>query len=57
MAIAFSGDTPVQFELDDRLGQQTRIFLADIQINVPIAESRFTFEVPAGVDVIREGDL
>ena len=57
VGIAFSGNKPVQFDLNDRLGQLTRIFLSDVQINAPVDESLFRFKVPAGVDVIREGEL
>jgi outer membrane lipoprotein carrier protein len=55
VAIAFAGDTPVQLELNDRLGQQTRLYLSDVRTNVSVADDTFHFEVPAGVDVIREG--
>lgn len=57
VAIAFAGRDPVQFELNDRLGQQTRMFFSELQINVPVDKSLFQFQVPAGVDVIREGEL
>lgn len=55
VAIAFAGDKPAQFELTDRLGQQTRIRFSDVKINAPVDEARFRFRVPPGVDVIREG--
>lgn len=57
VAIGFAGDKPARFELDDRLGQRTRIILADVTLNPPVAEAEFRFQVPAGVDVIREGEL
>lgn len=57
VAIAFSGNKPVQLELNNRLGQQTRMYLSEIKLNPPVATSEFHFEVPAGADVIREGDL
>jgi chaperone LolA len=57
VAIGFSGDKPVELRIDDRLGQQTRLFLSDIELNPKLAASAFAFEPPAGVDVIREGDL
>jgi outer membrane lipoprotein carrier protein len=57
VAVGFSGDKPVQFELKDRLGQQTRLYLSDIRMNVAVADEVFRFEAPPGVDVIREGEL
>jgi outer membrane lipoprotein carrier protein len=57
VAIAFDGERPVQLEINDRLGQQTRVVFSDIELNVPVAEQAFRFEVPPGVDVIREGEL
>jgi outer membrane lipoprotein carrier protein len=55
VAIAFAGDKPVQLEINDRLGQQTRVYLSDIELNVKIADDAFHLKVPDGVDVIREG--
>lgn len=57
VAIGFDGERPVQLELDDRLGQQTRVTFTDIEINVPVADAAFRFDPPPGVDVIREGEL
>jgi outer membrane lipoprotein carrier protein len=57
VSIGFRGDQPVRLEIDDRLGQQTRIALGAISTNQPLAAGTFRFEVPAGVDVIREGEL
>lgn len=55
VAIGFAGTTPVRFELADRLGQQTRIVFSDVKLNPALPDSRFRFEPPPGVDVIREG--
>jgi outer membrane lipoprotein carrier protein len=57
VAIGFAGERPVQLEINDRLGQQTRLFLSEIEMNVRISDDTFRFQVPAGVDVIREGEL
>ena len=57
VAIGFTGDKPVQLELDDRLGQQTRVFLSEIELNAKVADDTFRLQVPDGVDVIREGEL
>lgn len=57
VAIGFSGSTPVRLEIDDRLGQKTRVQLTGIDINPRIGDDAFRFQVPAGIDVIREGEL
>jgi outer membrane lipoprotein carrier protein len=55
VAVGFAGDRPAQLDIRDRLGQQTRIHFSEVQLNARLADDAFTFEVPAGVDVIREG--
>lgn len=57
VAIGFDGERIAQLDIDDRLGQQTRIFFSAVSINPRLDDARFVFEVPAGADVIREGDL
>lgn len=57
VAIGFAGSKPVRFELQDRLGQLTRIHLSKVQVGTVVADAEFRFEPPAGVDVIREGEL
>jgi outer membrane lipoprotein carrier protein len=54
VAIAFDGERPVQLELQDRLGQQTRLVFSDVRLNDKLADDAFRFEVPEGVDVIGE---
>jgi outer membrane lipoprotein carrier protein len=39
-------------EVTDPLGNRTRLFFTDLQRNVGLADDRFRFEVPAGVDVV-----
>lgn len=55
VSIGFAGERPVRLEIEDRLGQLTRLALSDIEMNVTLAADAFTFRVPEGVDVIREG--
>jgi chaperone LolA len=55
VALGFQGDRPARLEIDDRLGQRTRLFLADVELNARLADESFSFHVPEGVDVIREG--
>lgn len=54
MRLGFEGTGLRLLELDDRLGQTTRITFRDARENVEIPPERFTFEPPAGVDVIDE---
>jgi chaperone LolA len=39
-------------EVTDPLGNRTRLYFTDLQRNVGLSDDRFTFEVPAGVDVV-----
>ncbi len=52
VAVAFAGERPVELVLEDRLGQQTHIYLSDVRLNVAMADDRFIFKVPPGADVI-----
>lgn len=47
------GDSVQALQLDDGLGQTTRIELLDQQRNGALPAARFSFEPPPGVDVIR----
>jgi outer membrane lipoprotein carrier protein len=40
----------------DPYGNITDVYLQDIQVNTDPQESLFTFEIPEGVDVIRQND-
>lgn len=44
---------PYTLEIDDALGQTTRVELFDVIINEKIEEQRLTFKPPQGVDVYR----
>ncbi len=50
--LGFRGDALVRMELEDRLGQTTRIAFSDLQQNVALPPGLFTFEPPPGVDVV-----
>lgn len=56
VAVAFAGEVPARLELVDRLGQTTRLVFSRASLNPHLAANLFTFEVPEGVDVIREGE-
>lgn len=43
---------PVRLELDDQLGQTTRIAFSDIRVNRGIDDARFELEVPDDVDIV-----
>jgi len=52
LRLGFSGGSLQRMELEDRLGQTTRIAFSDLEINAKLSPSLFTFEPPPGVDVI-----
>lgn len=52
LTIEFRDGKPGTIMIGDSLGQQTRVELENVTINMPIADSKFEFEPPAGVDVI-----
>lgn len=53
--IALEDDRPVRLELDDQLGQSTRIDFDDIRVNRGIDDERFQLDLPADVDVVDAG--
>lgn len=55
--LGFAGGELRQLEFVDRLGQRTRLTLADIDRAPQLTDSDFQFEIPVGVDVIGEDDL
>ena len=59
LELEFKGGVPFALSISDSIGQHTRIRFSDVQINTESGEGRFTFEPPAGVDVIddRPGKL
>lgn len=57
VTLGFDGDRLILLELDDRLGQHTRVEFSDVVLNPPVGADTFTFEVPPGVDVIDDADL
>lgn len=55
--LGFDGERLQNLELDDRLGQQTRVRFSGIRLNPPLPAETFRFTAPPGVDVIDESDL
>jgi outer membrane lipoprotein carrier protein len=54
LRLSFRGGMLNDMQLIDNVGQRTNILFLGVKMNPPIAASQFTFEVPAGVDVIQE---
>ncbi|WP_369601907.1 outer membrane lipoprotein chaperone LolA [Hahella sp. SMD15-11] len=53
LAIRFEGDTPVELEILDALGQRTRLTLHNVKLNPELPDGTFDFDPPEGVDIIR----
>lgn len=53
--ITLKDDHPVRLELDDQLGQTTRIDFSDIRVNREIDGDRFRLDLPEDVDVVEAG--
>jgi outer membrane lipoprotein carrier protein len=55
LVLAFDATQPTILEIVDGLGEKTRIFFGDFTANPSVETERFRFEIPPGVDVIRDG--
>lgn len=55
--LAFDGPKLVNLELDDRLGQQTRLDFSRVELNPRLDDRSFRFDIPPGVDVIEDSAL
>ena len=53
MQIDFDNLLPTFIALTDNLGQVTRISFSELEYNPPLGADLFVFEIPLGVDVIR----
>ena len=42
-----------QMQLKDELGQTTVLYFTDLKLNPSVSKGMFTFDIPKGVDVIR----
>lgn len=51
--LVFNRGDLVEFSIEDALGQITRCSLTEIKRNKPLAEEKFYFQVPPGVEVIQ----
>lgn len=52
MSLTFNGAVLEEMQFEDSLGQQTSLSFHDVQRNVAVDAGSFSFEPPAGVDVI-----
>lgn len=55
--VGFRAGELAAMEIIDTLGQATRIRFFDVRRNAALDDSLFTFEPPAGADVLRDGDF
>jgi outer membrane lipoprotein carrier protein len=53
LQITFANRVPTAMALTDNLGQVTRITLSEVVYNPAIPAELFVFEIPDGIDVIR----
>lgn len=53
--ITFEDGAPVHMRMEDALGQQTGIVFRDARVNRGVDAGVFSFEPPAGTDVIQQG--
>ena len=52
--LIFQGMILQGIDLDDQLGQHTKVRFSKILVNQPVADSLFKLHIPAGVDVVRQ---
>lgn len=55
LQLTFEDERLQGLQMKDSIGQRTAIAFDDIEINATIDPARFDFDIPEGVDVIREG--
>jgi outer membrane lipoprotein carrier protein len=52
--VGMNGSEIAEMELSDTFGQTTQLKFADLEVNPPVDDEAFTFQIPAGADVIDE---
>ena len=52
LSLTFKGPVLEEMQFEDSLGQQTSLSFREVQRNVPLDASQFSFSAPAGIDVI-----
>lgn len=54
LILVFKAGQLTEFSIKDSLGQVTRCVLSKVERNQPIAEEKFFFQVPEGVEVLKD---
>ncbi|MCL7940668.1 outer membrane lipoprotein chaperone LolA [Halomonas sp. ATCH28] len=54
LQMTFRGEALDLLQMTDSTGQRTAIEFDNVRMNEPLDDSRFTFEIPDGTDVIRD---
>ena len=54
LRVSFSDGVINDMQMSDPVGQRTNILFRNVQLNQPLDDAQFTFDVPDGVDVISE---
>ncbi len=54
LTLVFKESQLVEFSIKDSLGQLTRCVLSKVERNKPVAEEKFFFQPPEGVEVLRD---
>ncbi|SER72978.1 MULTISPECIES: outer membrane lipoprotein chaperone LolA [Halopseudomonas] len=54
LRVSFSDGVINDMQMSDPVGQRTNILFRNVELNAPLDDAQFTFEVPDGVDVISE---
>ena len=54
LRVSFNDGVINDMQMSDPVGQRTNILFRNVELNAPLDDVRFTFEVPDGVDVISE---
>ncbi|WP_163647472.1 outer membrane lipoprotein chaperone LolA [Modicisalibacter sp. 'Wilcox'] len=54
LQMTFRGEALDLLQMTDSTGQRTAIEFDNVRMNEPLDDSRFTFAIPAGTDVIRD---
>ncbi|HTF97738.1 MAG TPA: outer membrane lipoprotein chaperone LolA [Cellvibrio sp.] len=54
LTLVFKNGQLTEFSIKDSLGQLTRCLLNNVQRNKPLAEEKFFFQIPEGVEVLKD---
>ena len=54
LRVSFSDGVINDMQMSDPVGQRTNILFRNVELNKPLDDAQFTFDVPDGVDVISE---